>query len=237
MGRLVTLGEIKRHARELADQESQTSDFIDETELRAMVNRSVGRWHGILARAVPERYEAEAAIDPQDPASLILPEDYFATLAVEYEEQGYRYDIHRAMFAERNRYQSISPNEHAIAYRISANRLILLPETSTGNYFHLYVTLPPLLVNDSDTIDGVNGWEEWIIFDVAIKMVLKEESDPSPLILERNKIQFEMDAAAEEREYANPSRVADSRHTDEKYTSDNYYRYRYFDFFPGGGFR
>lgn len=42
------------------------------------------------------------------------------------------------------------------------------------------------LVNLTDTVEGVSGWEEIIELDMAIKALVKEESDPSALIAARN---------------------------------------------------
>ena len=49
----------------------------------------------------------------------------------------------------------------------------------------LYVPLPTLPTVDADTIDGVNSWEDSIVIDVAMKMMAKEESDISALMVRR----------------------------------------------------
>jgi hypothetical protein len=42
------------------------------------------------------------------------------------------------------------------------------------------------LVALTDVVEGVSGWEEIIELDMAIKALVKEESDPSALIAARN---------------------------------------------------
>lgn len=63
----------------------------------------------------------------------------------------------------------------------------------------LYVPYPTLPVMDADTIDGCNGWEEFIIIDVALKCAGKEETDPSLLMARREQMQARLDAEIENR--------------------------------------
>lgn len=176
-----------------------------------MINASLGAWHGFIAKAVPERYEAEQIITADGSTSYPLPADHYQTIGVDYQlTSNCRVALKRLMVQERNAY-STDQNVQAEGYRLKGTTLVLLPPPSSGTYYHVYVTAAPVLTQPSDSIDAVNGWEEWIVYDVAIKMLLKEESDASALIAERNKIQAEMEAAAAEREAGQPSRVVDTR--------------------------
>ena len=42
------------------------------------------------------------------------------------------------------------------------------------------------LVNPTDVVEGICGWEEIIELDMAVQAAIKEESDPSTLIMQRN---------------------------------------------------
>lgn len=214
MARSITLATIKRRARELADEEtpSATNSRVDDTELLGMINASLGIWHGEIAKAVPERYEAEATITANGSLTgYDLPADYYQTIGVDYQlTSNTRAGLKRLMVAERNAYETSTAAE-AEAYRIKGNKVYLYPPPTSGTYYHVYVTAAPVLASDSDTIDGVNGWEEWVVYDVAIKMMLKEESDATQLIIERDKIWAKIEAAAAEREAVQSSRVVDTR--------------------------
>lgn len=67
---------------------------------------------------------------------------------------------------------------------------------------------PP--VHDS-VIDGINGWEEWAILDLAIKMLEKEERDTSALLGQKSACELRIMALAGERDVADPERVVDVR--------------------------
>lgn len=68
----------------------------------------------------------------------------------------------------------------------------------------------PVLVQTSDTFDGINGFEDWVIHDVAIYLKQREESDPSVLMAERSEIEADMTKMIT-RKHSSPGRVRDVR--------------------------
>lgn len=66
----------------------------------------------------------------------------------------------------------------------------------------------PILVQTSDTFDGINGFEDWVIHDVAIYLKQREESDPSVLMAERDRLEGDM-LKMLTRKHASPARVRD----------------------------
>ena len=63
--------------------------------------------------------------------------------------------------------------------------------------------------NLNSTFDGVSGWEEYIVIDAAIKCLQKEESDVSVLMSQKSAIAKRIEAAAENRDAGEPSKVTD----------------------------
>ena len=49
------------------------------------------------------------------------------------------------------------------------------------------------------------------MYDSAVQCLLKEQSDISEVAAERNKIELEINAAAQSRDFANAGRVSDTR--------------------------
>ena len=68
-------------------------------------------------------------------------------------------------------------------YRVRGNNIVFTPEPSwadTSGIRLLYVPVPDELSIDSDTMDGVSGWEDWIVYKCLIKFIGgKEEGDPA----------------------------------------------------------
>jgi hypothetical protein len=69
----------------------------------------------------------------------------------------------------------------------------------------------PDLVTPDVAYDGINGWEEFIIWDVAAKMVTKEERDAAPYLMQRAMVEKRIEALAGARNAGEPERVVDTR--------------------------
>jgi hypothetical protein len=123
-------------------------------------------------------------------------------------------------FMERNRFSF--PNTQAaygrrtnLRYRIQGNSLWFTPLPSGNQNCRIwYVPRLTVASADSDVIDGVNGWEEYIVVDAAIKALQKEESDVSVLMAQKQALIQRINSIAENRDAGSPARVSDSRRSD-----------------------
>lgn len=68
--------------------------------------------------------------------------------------------------------------------------------------------------NDAVTVDGVSGWEEYIVCDAALKAMGKEETDPSLIAQQKLMMKQRLIDMAANRDAANPSTVADTQYSD-----------------------
>lgn len=68
----------------------------------------------------------------------------------------------------------------------------------------------PRLTQTSDTFDGIDGFEDAVIHDAAIYLKQREESDPSLLMAERDRIMAHIKRVTG-RNHASPRRVRDVR--------------------------
>ena len=90
---------------------------------------------------------------------------------------------------------------------------MLVPQTSGGQTLQIwYVPRPSQLINQTDILDGVSGWEEYIVVDVAIKMLTKEESDPSIFAAQKAEMNKRLDEMAKNRNLGEPQTVTDSKY-------------------------
>jgi len=69
------------------------------------------------------------------------------------------------------------------------------------------------LSNGSQVADGISGWLEYVVTDVGIKMLQKEESDTSVLQLQKQALIRRIEAAAENRDAGSPATIADVQWT------------------------
>lgn len=76
---------------------------------------------------------------------------------------------------------------------------------------------------DTTTVDGISGWEEYIILDAAIKARIKEESDIQALMIQKASMLDRINQLSESRDASLPSRVSDTQSID-------------YSYMPGGAF-
>lgn len=67
---------------------------------------------------------------------------------------------------------------------------------------------------DSTSLDGISGWEEYVVVDAAIKAMIKEESDPSALMSRKMELKQRVIDSAANRDASLPSRVTDTSSID-----------------------
>lgn len=118
------------------------------------------------------------------------------------------------MFAERNKYSLptywSAAGRTNLRYRLVGNQLMLEPLPAAGQLVQVwYVPRPAPLVNDNDVADGYSGWLEYVIVDVAIKALQKEESDVSVLMAQKEALRHRIVSTAANRDEGAPQRVAD----------------------------
>ena len=67
------------------------------------------------------------------------------------------------------------------------------------------------MLADSDILDGISGFDEYVIVDAAIKAMQKEESDVSVLMAQKEALKRRIEAAAANRDAGEPESVSDIR--------------------------
>jgi hypothetical protein len=85
-----------------------------------------------------------------------------------------------------------------------------------GTYHVVYVPGPVDLSADGDTIDSVLGWEEYVVIDVAIKLKLKEGTDVSGLLADRELLVRQIQDEARDEEMSESYIIADVRSGSER---------------------
>ena len=92
---------------------------------------------------------------------------------------------------------------------------VLPPPASGGTYQLMYIPTMPTLVLDTDTIDQywltLLGWDEYVVYDVAMKVLLKEESLDSAGVCsgQAQKVKTRVLLEATPRDDSEPGQIAD----------------------------
>jgi hypothetical protein len=230
MARKFTIAQLATRARERADMVN--SGFITPSELRGYLSASYAELYERLIQSGLFYFDWQTQTINGDGNELYdLPDDYYATLRMDYEwSSNYHTELWEYMFQERTRFENAiggATSGYSTHYTISGSKVSLLPAPTGGTYRHFYAPRPMDLgseeYSDDTEIDGVGGWEEWIIVDAARKMLAKEESTTAHLERDLQRLEARIEEMAQNRAWASPRRVVDVN--DRKQETTGWWKY------------
>lgn len=192
-----TLTELITRVRQRSDNEHVGSNFVTDTEITGLLNVAYQELYAELIRAGLHIAETTFSVTATGAALYPLPTNLFAIIGIYFVDSGYKRRLTRHSMRFR---PGSAQTGIATSYRIVSGSLELYPTPGSGSYEVVYVPQPALLSAGADTVDGVLGWEEYLVVDASIKVLQKEESDTSVLRGERERIlaRIQSDSAAEE---------------------------------------
>lgn len=212
---IVTLSELRTRARQRSDMES--TGFVQDSELNTYINASYAELYDLLVSKFGEDYFVAPAHTFTTTANVdkyALPEDFYKLLGVDFQigASSNWLSVKRFEFSDRNLPQIwdvYSPE--FIRYRLFGSNILLSPLPASATSMRAwYIPLPETLASDSDSFSGVNGYEEYVVIDAAIKMRVKEESDISELLLAKQEMKKRIEVMAEARDAGSPMCVQDT---------------------------
>jgi hypothetical protein len=194
-----TLLQLRDRAKQESDNVGQS--FVADTEWNGYIAASYQELYGLIVTAFGNDYFT------QTPASgftittdgvnemFALPADLFKLLAVDIQVTAPNYWVALKPFqmAERNTFGFLG------SMIPMAGQTIRL----------LYVPRATVLTADVDVIDGVNGWEEYVVVDAVIKALTKEESDVSVFGQRKAALLERLQGEITNRDAGSPACVAD----------------------------
>ena len=231
MATTMTLAQLRTAVRQRADQVN--SAFISDSELNSYINQSYFELYDLLVQKYGDNYYVADPVQittDGDAQQYALPngtnfdgaDPFYKLLGVDLQlanQNDSFVTIRPFNFSDRNRYAV--PNFQSfygvtnLRYRLNGDNIWFTPIPASGQVIQIwYVPRMTTLASDSDTADGISGWTEYIIVDAAIKCMAKEESDPSVFMAQKQALILRIEAAAENRDAANPATVADTQYSD-----------------------
>lgn len=218
----ITLLNLRTRARDRANMEN--SAFVSDSIFNSYINYAISELRDIITSKAGEDYFATATsptLLTSEQETVALPADFYKLSWVEVLVDGVNYvPLKRFEIAERptSYFNLISPCGE-LKYRLRADNLWLQPIAATGGKTirMWYVPLPTALSADADTLNGYNGWDEYVVLQAARKALVKEEQDVTDI--DRELIVFiqRLEAMAPNRDQSQPMRIYDN---DRKYGWD-----------------
>jgi hypothetical protein len=207
---------------EVYERADVRESHIERPEMRRLVNGGLARLYRILVRASPDWVESSTDLAVvSGTAVYAMPADFWMIRNVAFNDNGRWIPMRRFMSSERYQFQTGS-QKWDVRYRIRDSgirvggtaQLELRPEPNWSDTVRVaYIPAPPSLdltgADDAVTLDGVAGWEEFVILDAVIKLKEKQEEDATSEIGDLVRLKADIAEDASDRDEGEPKRVRD----------------------------
>ena len=169
---------IRAKLRERADIESDTVRFPD-ADLNQYINDSLKKLQARLLKHSLLRDESTHEFTGDGSTNYALPSDYLATIAVFREQSGHVYRLRRHRGADQPFARLLDtgtdePGWYRTARFNGVKSIELAPRPTSGTFLHTYV---PVVTLDADTdeLDDLLAWDEFIVLDSTVKCRVKDD--------------------------------------------------------------
>jgi hypothetical protein len=218
---VTTVGVID--AELLARMDRTGSEFVPQATRWLWINDSYKELYDILLQKFGDDYffaDPYAITTDGTNDTYALPADFYKLYGVDLSLTGGGSDgwitVKQFNKADRNRYAV--PNFQSfygitnLRYRLRGSKVWFSPLPSAGQHIRLlYAPRPTDIVNASSTVDGVSGWEQYIVVDSCIKYCGAEETDPQLFMAQKMGLLKRIEEAAANRNVGEPATVSDSQ--------------------------
>lgn len=228
----LSLGQVRLMAQQRADRVN--SQFVTPPEWNTYINQSAFELYDLLVQKYGNEYFLASPYQFATTGARFydLPSDLYKLLGVDLNVNGTNNNswitLKKFEFISRNTnvYPQITTNLLGVAgmrYRLMGNQIEFDVAPSSGQIIQLwYIPKLTQLLKDTDIMDGISGWTEYVIIDAAIKALQKEESDVTVLALQKAAMIQRIDSAAENRDAGEPETISNTRRATDLWGFGNY---------------
>lgn len=231
-----TLGSLRLAAQQRADRVN--SQFVTLSEWNFFINQAAFELYDLLVTNYEDQYVAQPAYFTTNGTTYQFPlpdgvisftnmagQSYVAPpfykllgvdLGLNNAPNGF-VTVKKFNFIDRNQY--VFPNTAStiygvfnLQYRMLGNTIEFIPVPSASQPIRIwYIPRMPQLLQDTDILDGINGWSQYVIIRAAKYALDKEESDTSKLDAELLFLKQRIEETSSNRDAGQPDTVSDTR--------------------------
>jgi len=206
----ITLLDLRNACKDRADM--QNSNFITDDEWNRYINSAAKELYEILIlkglqyTTTTDTISLNGTDDTYD-----LPSNFFKLVGVDHNINNETYPMEEYTFQNRNLYNQQNTQRY-LRYRLVGEDMIRFnPKPSAQEITIWYDPVLATLSDDTDTLNGVNGWEEYVIVRSALWAKIKEESETGELKQDIAFLRDRIETAAENRDLGPAGQVTDVR--------------------------
>jgi hypothetical protein len=231
-----TVGNLRLECQQRVDRVN--FDNITTQEWNSMISQSYKELYDIIIQkfgcdyyiAPPVTYLTTGQIDPITQAQTFpLPVDFYKLMRCEValnpNDPNSWITLKEFSAIQANLWNY--PNQYTfygitnLRYRVWGNNLQIVPIAEQGSTLRIwYSPLPNQLINDTDTLAAIAGYEEYIVADVCIKALAKTEEPVEVFAAQKGALLVRIESAAQNRNVGEPQTVSDSRRRNFAWTDD-----------------
>lgn len=202
MPKNVTLAELRAAVRFRGDFDN--SRAITDANLNLVINDGVAEAWDILLAARPDYYTTSTSTTyAANASSVTLPTTFYQLRKVEYLDGTDYVRLAPVELTAQHRFGGAAgvPSR----YRLQGSTLVLVPTPSKAYTLRIwYLPYATTLANDSDTFDGINGYEELAIACAVYRLKLREGLPVEEWLREVNRQTAAIRAAAANHDASEP---------------------------------
>ena len=199
---MINLQQLRQRCLSRADMEN--SNFRSEDDLDFMINSSVDELYDLLVSSYEDYYVSEFEFDFNgSPDGYQLPVSIYKLLGIDSNQGiGDWTELEPYTFSDRNSYTSSSRTR----YRWLGNSISFSPsENAAGRYKIYFIPRNKHLLDFDESLPpDLEQYSEYIVIDVAIKLLQQEESDPSVLMAQKGAMIARINNMKHNRDVGNP---------------------------------
>lgn len=222
-----TVGNLRLECQQRVDRVN--ADNITTQEWNSMISQSYKELYDIIIQkfgcdyyiAPPFAYTTTGQVDPITQAQTFpLPDDFYKLMRCEValnpNDPNSWITLKEFQAIQANLWNY--PNQFTfygitnLRYRIWGDNLQIVPISQAGNTIRIwYSPKPNQLIMDTDLLQAISGYEEYIVADVCIKALAKTEEEVTVFFLQKAALLKRIEEAAQNRNVGEPQLVSDSR--------------------------
>ena len=198
----------------------ENSDFVPDADWAEWIERGVeDLWEKLVeARGVDVWLKPTTIQLVQNDDLYDLPADFFQLKTIFVTRGSNNYVVDKFEWADEANLRNAQFPNRRIRYRLvgsetqaGTTQIMFLPPPQEPDVVTVRYVYKPVFAAGTDTIDGINGWEEYAELLAAIKALNKEESDPSMLAADLNRVERRIEKLKASRDKGRPSKIQEVR--------------------------
>lgn len=214
MARTITVSDLMTRIRNASDETG--SKFIDDDELIEYIDSAYAEMYGILVDAYQDYKISFANFTTQDTQDGVniyqLPTNCYKVRGLDTSSG---LSATSFMFEEREKLANITYVNDGLRtnlrYCVLGDTMLILPTPAAESLTLWFVPVPARITSSSQIIDGVAGFEQYIVTHACIEIANKNESDPAVFERKLARIEKKIISFAANRNAAEPRQVIDAR--------------------------